>query len=42
MMALAPTPWNSRATTSAGSDHAIEQASDARVNKARPAMQTRR
>jgi hypothetical protein len=38
MMALAPTPWNRRATISTGSDHASAHASDAAVNSARPAQ----
>ena len=37
MMALAPRPWNSRATINAGSDHASAHASEASVNNAMPA-----
>ena len=42
IMALAPTPWNRRATTSDGKDQASAQASDARVNNSMPEINTRR
>ena len=42
IMALAPTPWNSRATTSDGKDQASAQASDAKVNRNMPEINTRR
>ena len=42
IMALAPTPWNRRATTSDGSDQAMAQASEARVNRNMPEINTRR